>query len=121
MRWRKLGPIFQPAGDRAWMRSHAANPVAEHRGGDRFRVYFGARDERNRSSIGWVEIELRRPHEVLARAEHRCSAPARSAASTTAARPWAAWSARPAAGAIFTTSAGTSGSTVPGATASAWR
>ena len=70
MRWRKLGPIFQPAGDLPWMRSHAANPVAEARGGDRFRVYFGARDERNRSSIGWIEIDLRRPREILARAEH---------------------------------------------------
>ncbi len=69
MRWRKLGHIFQPDRDLPWMRSHAANPVAEHRGGDRFRVYFGGRDERDRSSIGWVEIDLRKPREILARAE----------------------------------------------------
>jgi len=69
MRWHKLGRLYEPEGSHAWARSHAANPVAEHRGGDRFRVYFGARDERNRTSIGWVEIDLRRPHEVLARAE----------------------------------------------------
>ena len=43
----------------------AANPVAEHRGADVFRVYFSSRDERNRSSIAWVEIDLRRPLEVL--------------------------------------------------------
>src|SRR5438477_8439003 len=47
------------------MRTHAANPVAEHRGADVFRVYFSSRDERNRSSIAWVEIDLRRPLEVL--------------------------------------------------------
>lgn len=47
------------------MRSHAANPVAEHRGGDLFRIYFSSRDERNRSSIGWVEIDLRRPGTAL--------------------------------------------------------
>ncbi len=68
MKWRKLGQVFRPDNDTPWMRSHASNPVAEHRGGDRFRVYFGARDERNRSSIGWVEIDLRRPQQILARA-----------------------------------------------------
>jgi hypothetical protein len=75
MKWRKLGQVFQPAGDLPWMRSHAANPVAERRGGDLFRVYFGGRDERNRSSIGWVEIDLRRPREILARAEQPVLAP----------------------------------------------
>ena len=28
------------------MRTHAANPFAEHRAGDRFRVYFSTRDDR---------------------------------------------------------------------------
>jgi len=65
MKWRKLGPIFQPDNRFPWMRSHAANPVAEHRGGDVFRIYFSSRDERNRSSIGWVEIDLRRPAQAL--------------------------------------------------------
>ena len=69
MRWRKLGRIYEPEGRLPWARSHAANPVAEPRGGERFRVYFGARDERNRTSLGWVEIDLRRPQEILARAE----------------------------------------------------
>jgi hypothetical protein len=48
------------------MRSHAANPIAWPLGGDRFRVYFGARDEHQRSSVGFVEIDLGRPREVLA-------------------------------------------------------
>ena|SRR5438067_1080424 len=65
MKWRKLGRVFQPDNHHPWMRSHAANPVAEHRGGDLYRVYFSSRDERNRSSIAWVEIDLRRPLEVL--------------------------------------------------------
>jgi hypothetical protein len=52
------------------MRTHAANPVAEHCGGDVFRVYFSSRDERNRSSIGWLELDLRRPLEVLRIADH---------------------------------------------------
>jgi len=75
MKWRKLGRIFQPENNQPWMRSHAANPVAEHRGGDVFRVYFGARDERNRTSIGWLEIDLRRPTQVLRLAAQPVVAP----------------------------------------------
>jgi predicted GH43/DUF377 family glycosyl hydrolase len=47
------------------MRTHAANPVAEPCGADLFRIYFSCRDERNRSSIGWVEVDLRRPKEII--------------------------------------------------------
>jgi len=75
MEWRKLGAIFRPDNHHPWMRSHASNPVAEHRGGDLFRIYFGSRDERNRSSIGWVEIDLRRPGQVLRVAERAVVAP----------------------------------------------
>jgi len=75
MRWRKLGRVFEPRDHAAWMRSHAANPVAEHRGAEVFRIYFSSRDERNRSSIAWVEIDLRRPLEVLRVAEQPVLAP----------------------------------------------
>jgi hypothetical protein len=47
------------------MRSHAANPVAEHIEGDRFRIYFSSRDEKNRSSIAFVEIDLKDPSHIL--------------------------------------------------------
>jgi predicted GH43/DUF377 family glycosyl hydrolase len=69
MKWKKLGRIYAPDGTRGWMRSHAANPVAEHIGGDRFRVYFSTRDDRNRSSIGFVEIDLNDPSTILAVAD----------------------------------------------------
>jgi len=59
MRWERLGRVFQPEGQRPWMKSHASNPVAEPLGGDHFRVYFGCRDEKNRSHVGSVVIELR--------------------------------------------------------------
>src|SRR6266581_5686620 len=75
MRWRKLGQVFQPADNYPWMRSHASNPVAEHRGADVFRVYFSSRDEHNRSSIGWLEIDLRRPLEILQLAARPLVAP----------------------------------------------
>jgi hypothetical protein len=68
MRWRKLGRVFAPDGEADWMTSHATNCVAWPLGGSRIRVYFTTRDARNRGSIGWVEIDLRRPATILARA-----------------------------------------------------
>src|SRR4051812_7108555 len=63
--WRKLGHIYAPDGSKPWMRSHAANPIADWIEGDRFRIYFSSRDERNRSSIGSVDIDLRQPSKIL--------------------------------------------------------
>lgn len=51
------------------MKTHAANPIAEHVAGDRFRIYFSSRDERNRSSIGFVEIDLGDPSKILRESE----------------------------------------------------
>lgn len=58
MGWERLGRVFSPESGDDWMRSHAALPIVEPRGGDVFRVYFGSRDDRNRTSIGWAEIEI---------------------------------------------------------------
>ena len=58
MTWRKLGRVFEPSGELDWAKTHAANPVAEHVEGDEYRVYFSARDERNRSSIGFVRVRV---------------------------------------------------------------
>jgi len=65
MKWRKLGLVFCPDNVYGWMRTHAANAVAEHVESDLYRIYFSARDEKNRSSIGWVEIDIREPCRVL--------------------------------------------------------
>jgi hypothetical protein len=51
------------------MKSHAANPVAEHREGDVFRVYFGSRDAENRTSITYAEIEISERPKVVAVAD----------------------------------------------------
>ena len=65
MKWRKLGQVFRPSGQLAWARSHAANPTPEHLEGDIFRIYFSARDAKNRSSIGSVIVELKETMRVL--------------------------------------------------------
>ncbi|HVC10919.1 MAG TPA: hypothetical protein VNE59_04735 [Burkholderiales bacterium] len=65
MRWRKLGRVFCPEAVNPWMRSHAANPVAEVLDERICRVYFSTRDERNCASIAWLELDLREPTKVL--------------------------------------------------------
>jgi hypothetical protein len=67
--WRKLGQIYAPDGSKPWMRSHAANPTADRIEGDLFRIYFSSRDERNRSSISFVDINLREPSRILREAD----------------------------------------------------
>jgi hypothetical protein len=69
MKWRKLGHVYAPDGAKPWMRTHAANPIAEHVEGDRFRIYFSARDQENRSSISFIEIDLNDPTRILREAE----------------------------------------------------
>jgi predicted GH43/DUF377 family glycosyl hydrolase len=64
-RWTKLGHVYQPSGKLEWARTHAANPTAEHVRDDIFRIYFSARDDKNRSSIGSILIDLKNPKVIL--------------------------------------------------------
>lgn len=65
MKWQKLGKIFEPSGELDWARSHAANPTPEHVDGDIFRIYFSARDSKNRSSIGYIVVDMGAEGRVL--------------------------------------------------------
>jgi hypothetical protein len=73
--WKKLGLVFRPQGEFPWMISHAAVPIAEHLEGDQFRIYFSARDTANRSSTGWLVVDLSRPQEILDLAREPVIAP----------------------------------------------
>ncbi len=75
MRWEKLGQVFCPENHFPWMRTHAANPVAELLEGTRIRVYFSSRDGQNRSSIGTVELDLNKPSDILALSEQPILSP----------------------------------------------
>jgi hypothetical protein len=75
MRWKRLGRIFAPSGQRDWMVSHASVPYAEWLEGDLFRIYFTPRDAENRSHLGWLEIELTRPDRIVRIAEMPLLAP----------------------------------------------
>jgi hypothetical protein len=61
LKWKKIGHIYGPDGSQEWARSHAANPTAQLLDGDNYRIYFSTRDASNRSSVGFVEIDLSTP------------------------------------------------------------
>lgn len=58
MMWNKLGLLYKPKNIHAKLKTHAANPLPVHITGDVFRVYFSGRDEQNRSSVGYVDIDI---------------------------------------------------------------
>lgn len=61
MKWRRLGHVFAPDGTHPRMRTHAALPTVLRVGADHWRVYYSARDEANRSSVGFVDLDPRQP------------------------------------------------------------
>ena len=60
MRWVKLGQLYSPEvhGRHPKLLSHAANPLPVHLEGDVYRIYYSGRDERNRSSVGAVDVDI---------------------------------------------------------------
>jgi len=69
MKWEKLGLVFRPDPAVPWMRSHAATPAALALSDGRQRVYFSSRDERQRSHVGFFDIDLGGSGDVLRVAE----------------------------------------------------
>lgn len=58
MQWNKLGLIFCPKAIHPKLNSHAANPVPVLLKGDIFRVFYSSRDSQNRSSVGFVDVDI---------------------------------------------------------------
>lgn len=65
MKWKKLGRIFCPSGEEAWMKSHAAVPFAENLEKDLYRIYFTTRDAINRSHIAYIDINILNPSKII--------------------------------------------------------
>jgi len=57
-RWTKLGRLYDPRPLHPKLATHAANPLALPLEGDVYRVFFSGRDERNRSSVGFVDVDI---------------------------------------------------------------
>jgi len=78
MKWQRIGMIFAPNNNFAWMVSHASNPIVEVLDGTLIKVYFGCRDQQNRSNIGFVVLNLQQPKNILAVSEQPVLAPGES-------------------------------------------
>lgn len=65
MHWIKKGLIYSTKGEVEWSRTHAALPVADRLEHDLYRIYYTTRDSQNRSSIAFVEIDMKNPTRIL--------------------------------------------------------
>ena len=65
MKWVKKGLIFKPEGQFDWVITHAMCPIPERIGEDLYRIYFSGRDKLNRSLVGYVEIDINEPQNIL--------------------------------------------------------
>lgn len=68
MNWKKLGRLYAPATVHPKLSTHAANPLALPLEGDVYRVFYSGRDTQNRSSVGFVEVDILR-REVVRQGE----------------------------------------------------
>ncbi len=60
MGWKKLGLLYRPQPVHPKLATHAANPLAVPLDGERHRVFFSGRDRDNRSSVGFVDVDIAR-------------------------------------------------------------
>jgi len=65
MKWIKRGLIFRPDGNFEWMSHHAAVPTADKVNDEVIRIYFGPRDNQNRTVTTFIEVEADNPSNVL--------------------------------------------------------
>jgi hypothetical protein len=65
MKWIKKGLIFKPDNNYDWMISHAQRPLVEKLDDDVLRIYFGTRDQNNRTVTTFIEVEAVNPQNVL--------------------------------------------------------
>ncbi|MBX3486367.1 MAG: hypothetical protein KF798_00480 [Candidatus Paracaedibacteraceae bacterium] len=65
MNWKKLGLVFKPEGQYEWMQNYASMPSALKLNGDLYRFYFSTRDSNQKAQVGFVEIDVRSPQDIL--------------------------------------------------------
>ncbi|NOR58651.1 MAG: hypothetical protein GQ474_09030 [Sulfurimonas sp.] len=58
MKWRKLGKTIEFNAINEDLLTHTSNPLAVHLKDDIYRVFFSARDKDNKSSVGYVDINI---------------------------------------------------------------
>jgi hypothetical protein len=65
IKWQKRGLVITPDHDVWWRRTHAMLPTPTHVEGSIYKIYFGGRNERNQSHVGFAVIDLKEPDRVI--------------------------------------------------------
>lgn len=65
MKWIKKGLIFKTKNNYEWMSHHACVPIADKLNDKVLRIYFGPRDNNERTSTTFIEVEIDNPSNVL--------------------------------------------------------
>jgi hypothetical protein len=65
MRWRKLGLVYCPPGNRAWARRYAHLPTPVVLEPETIRVYFAGLDADMRGRVGYVDVDADDPTRVV--------------------------------------------------------
>ncbi|MCC6253174.1 MAG: hypothetical protein IT238_12015 [Bacteroidia bacterium] len=58
MKWKKLGQVFRMEEIHPLLKTHASNPLPVCLHGNIYRVFFSGRDDNNKSSVGFVDIDI---------------------------------------------------------------
>jgi hypothetical protein len=72
VKWEKLGRVFEARNQRKWIVSHGSVPTPEHVKDDIFRIYFSPRDDKGRSNVSHITIDLKEPQRLLDICEAPC-------------------------------------------------
>ncbi|MGQ0810512.1 MAG: hypothetical protein ACT4OO_04725 [Nitrospiraceae bacterium] len=64
-KWEKQGLIFTADGRYPWMISHAQVPLVDEAAPDILRIYFGTRDQMNRTVTTYIEVQAENPSRVV--------------------------------------------------------
>ena len=70
MDWKKQGLIFNSNNNFPWMKTHATIPIADHITKDFYRIYFSTRDSFSKSSVAYLEIDIKNPKKILKISRH---------------------------------------------------
>jgi hypothetical protein len=70
MKWKKLGLIFCANKNSEWMQTHASLPFADHLKNNDYRIFFSSRNSDNRAQVGYIDIDITQPNEILNQSEN---------------------------------------------------
>lgn len=70
MKWKKIGQVYHCNIPHFLLKTHASNPLAVHLEEDIYRIYFSGRDIDNKSSVGFVDMDIL-THKII----NECTSP----------------------------------------------